>query len=70
MTSVDTNFYKLFDCNYYVEDKFNDLSVVSHADKYPLSVLHLNTRSLNHNFSKVNYLLLSLKLHVFNYRYK
>ena len=54
-------FYESFNCEYYIEDTFNDLVSESSVEKH-LSLLHLNTRSLNHNFDKVTNLLSTLKL--------
>lgn len=38
----DANFYETFLCDYYNEEKFNDLVTLSFADEF-LSALHLNT---------------------------
>ena len=56
----DSNFYSSFSCNYYIEDRFNELFDVK-MEKH-LSILHLNTRSLPGNFDKVTNLLSTLKL--------
>ena len=47
----DSNSHSSFSCNYYVEDRFNELIDVK-TEKH-LSILHLNTRSLPGNFDEV-----------------
>ena len=56
------NFYESFNCEYFIEDKFNDSIARNYTDE-KLSLLHLNTRSLSGNFDKVTNLLFSLNLH-------
>ena len=52
----DSNFYSSFSCNYYIEDKFNDLIDV----KKHLFILHLNMQSFPGNFDKLTNLLSTL----------
>ena len=58
----DDNFYESFNCEYFIEDKFNDSIAKNYTDD-KLSLLHLNTRSLSGSFDKVTNLLFSLNLH-------
>ena len=53
-------FYSSFSCNYYIEDRFNELFDVK-TEKH-LSILHLNTQSLPGNFDKVTNVLSTLNL--------
>ena len=54
----DENFYPdSYDCEYYIEDEFNDLLAKNSTPDYYLSLLHLNTRSLSRNFIGLNNLL-------------
>ena len=56
----DSDFYSSFSCNYYIEDRFNELIDVK-MEKH-LSILHLSTRSLSGNFLRATNLLSTLNL--------
>ena len=58
------NFYQTFKCEYYIEDKFNDIFIQDRFSEKHLSVPHLNIRSLSKNFEKLTDLLSTIKLNI------
>lgn len=59
----DSNFFsELGNCEYYIEDKFNDLLLQKKFDNNCLSLLHINIRSLQRNLHGLTNLLENLEL--------
>ena len=59
----DRNFYpESFNCDYYIEDEFNELLFDNVRNRNYLSLLHLNIRSLAGNFDKFLSLLANVHL--------